>query len=290
MSSQNPFSLDNSDAYKRWREQKLKSASNTSEVTLDPLFTKESEIEELKKNCREQNFSLFKFARTPERTETAIQQLGLALGLSDIDSNLCAEDSGITEIRVKETSTDNVYIPYTNRPLGWHTDGYYNMPNQQIHGWLLYCGHPAMQGGINGLLDHELLYIKLRDQNPEWIAALMASDAFTIPGNIEGGKVIRGDSVGPVFSINPDGHSLHMRYSARQRNVQWKDDANTQAAASAILDLLNSDDDHILYLTLKQGQGIISNNVLHNRSSFTDSDDPSQRRVIYRARYHNRVV
>ena len=290
MSSQNPFSLDNSDAYKRWREQKLKSASNTSEVTLDPLFTKESEIEELKKNCREQNFSLFKFARTPELTETAIQQLGLALGLSDIDSNLCAEDSGITEIRVKETSTDNVYIPYTNRPLGWHTDGYYNMPNQQIHGWLLYCGHPAMQGGINGLLDHELLYIKLRDQNPEWIAALMASDAFTIPGNIEGGKVIRGDSVGPVFSINPDGHSLHMRYSARQRNVQWKDDANTQAAASAILDLLNSDDDHILYLTLKQGQGIISNNVLHNRSSFTDSDDPSQRRVIYRARYHNRVV
>jgi hypothetical protein len=290
MSSQNPFSLDNSDAYKRWREQKLKSASNTSEVTLDPLFTKESEIEELKKNCREQNFSLFKFARTPERTETAIQQLGLALGLSDIDSNLCAEDSGITEIRVKETSTDNVYIPYTNRPLGWHTDGYYNMPNQQIHGWLLYCGHPAMQGGINGLLDHELLYIKLRDQNPEWIAALMASDAFTIPGNIEGGKVIRGDSVGPVFSINPDGHSLHMRYSARQRNVQWKDDANTQAAASAILDLLNSDDDHILYLTLKQGQGIISNNVLHNRSSFTDSDDPLQRRVIYRARYHNRVV
>ena len=290
MSSQNPFSLDNSDAYKRWREQKLKSASNTSEVTLDPLFTKESEIEELKKNCREQNFSLFNFARTPERTETAIQQLGLALGLSDIDSNLCAEDSGITEIRVKETSTDNVYIPYTNRPLGWHTDGYYNMPNQQIHGWLLFCGHPAMQGGINGLLDHELLYIKLRDQNPEWIAALMASDAFTIPGNIEGGKVIRGDSVGPVFSINPDGHSLHMRYSARQRNVQWKDDANTQAAASAILDLLNSDDDHILYLTLKQGQGIISNNVLHNRSSFTDSDDPSQRRVIYRARYHNRVV
>jgi hypothetical protein len=147
-----------------------------------------------------------------------------------------------------------------------------------------------MEGGINGLIDHELFYIKLRDQNPEWIAALMASDAFTIPGNVEGGKVIRGDSVGPVFSINPDGHSLHMRYSARQRNVQWKDDANTQAAASAILDLLNSDDDHILHLTLEQGQGIISNNVLHNRSSFTDSDDPSQRRVIYRARYHNRVA
>ena len=290
MSSQNPFSLDNSDTYARWREQKLKSALNAPEVTINPLSPKESEIEGLKKNCREQNFSLFKFEHTPEHAETAIQQLGLALGLNDIDNNLCAEDSGITEIRVKETSTDNVYIPYTNRPLGWHTDGYYNMPNQQIHGWLLYCGHPAIEGGINGLIDHELLYIKLRDQNPDWIAALMASDAFTIPGNVEGGKVIRGDSVGPVFSINPDGHSLHMRYSARQRNVQWKDDANTQAAASAILDLLNSDDDHILHLTLEQGQGIISNNVLHNRSSFTDSDDPSQRRVIYRARYHNRVA
>ena len=119
MSSQNPFSLDNSDAYARWREQKLKSALNAPEVTLNPLSPKESEIEGLKKNCREQNFSLFRFEHTPEHAEPAIQQLGLALGLNDIDNNLCAEDSGITEIRVKETSTDNVYIPYTNRPLGW---------------------------------------------------------------------------------------------------------------------------------------------------------------------------
>jgi hypothetical protein len=51
MTSNSPFSLDNSDAYARWREQKLKSAQMAPEVTLNPLSLKGSQVEALKKNC-----------------------------------------------------------------------------------------------------------------------------------------------------------------------------------------------------------------------------------------------
>ncbi len=49
MSSQNPFSLDNSDAYARWREQKLKSAQLAPEVTLNPLSLKGAADRNVKK-------------------------------------------------------------------------------------------------------------------------------------------------------------------------------------------------------------------------------------------------
>ena len=61
----------------------------------------------------------------------------------------------------------------------------------------------AAEGGDNELLDHEIAYIRIRDQNPEWIRALMAADAFTIPSNTEGGEQIRPDHGGPVFSVSP---------------------------------------------------------------------------------------
>ena len=99
-----------------------------------------------------------------------------------------------------------------------------------MRAWLLYCAQPAAEGGANELLDHEIAYIRIRDENPDWIRALMATDAFTIPRNSEGGEQIRPDHGGPVFSISPVDGSLHMRYSARQRNIIWKDDKATQEA------------------------------------------------------------
>jgi len=40
---------------------------------------------------------------------------------------------------------------------------------------------------------------------------------------------------------------------------------------------------------LRAGQGIICNNVLHSRSAFTDAADSGQVRLLYRARYHDRI-
>ena len=42
--------------------------------------------------------------------------------------------------------------------------------------------------------------------------------------------------------------------------------------------------------TLQAGEGLICNNVLHNRTQFTDSDDPALKRLLYRGRYYQRVA
>ena len=80
-----------------------------------------------------------------------------------------------------------------------------------------------------------------------------------------------------------------MRYSMRQRNVIWADTAATREAAAFLLDLFSSDDAHILRLKMEKGQGVLCNNILHMRSGFSDASDPALKRVMYRARYHDRV-
>ena len=286
----NPFELDNESAYRAWRERKLDQQPLPQVVAIEsPESVSAAEAAALARSCQARNFVLFRYLTPPPDPQPALQALAARFGLRDIDANLCSEDSGLTEITVKETGTDNRYIPYTDKPIGWHTDGYYNPMSQQIHGMLLYCQQPAMQGGVNGLLDHEIAYIRLRDQNPDWIRALTHPEAFTIPANFEGGKEIRPATVGPVFTFPDNGARLHMRYSARQRNVQWKDDPVVLAAASALRDILDQDP-FALELKLQAGEGILSNNILHRRSGFTDSPDPALKRIYFRARYHDPVA
>ena len=113
----------------------------------------------------------------------------------------------------------------------------------------------------------------------------MHPQAMTIPDNVEAGKVIRKAQSGPVFMVKADGR-LHMRFSARKRNIVWRDSEDTRNAVDMINQLL-ADDTRVLKVKLAAGQGIICNNVLHNRSGFTDSE--LQKRLIYRARYYDAV-
>ena len=66
-------------------------------------------------------------------------------------------------------------------PIKWHTDGYYNPPERQVRSFVLHCVHSAAQGGENRLLDHEIAYLMLRDENADFIRALSTADAMTIP-------------------------------------------------------------------------------------------------------------
>lgn len=285
-----PFALDDDEAYRLWRRDKLAAPAVPDPIIIDdPRDLSRSERQDLLRSNALRNFALFRLRRPGPDIETALAAFGRQLGLLDLDQNLCAEDSGLTAITVKRTATDHVYIPYTNRPLGWHTDGYYNAGDQQVRAWLLYCAQPAAEGGTNALLDHEIVYIRLRDQNPDWIRALMAPDAFTIPCNTEHGEQLRPDHTGPVFSVSPIDGSLHMRYSARQRNVIWRDDAPTLAAAAFLLDLFERGDGHLLRYRLDAGEGVISNNVLHRRDGFRDDPATGRKRLVFRARYFQRL-
>jgi len=128
--------------------------------------------------------------------------------------------------------------------------------------------------------------MQLRDKNSDYIWALMQPDAMTIPKNVLDGKLIRPDRAGSVFSITEQGR-LHMRYTARIRNVIWKDDAVTQAAQAYIRELLNQDSPFHFQAALQPGQGLSCNNILHTRTAFID--DAEKPRLLYRGRYLDQI-
>jgi hypothetical protein len=214
----------------------------------------------------------------------ALRALGLSLGLARLDGNHLADDDGITPLAVHRDGTRSRYIPYTDRPIAWHTDGYYNEATQRVRGLLLHCARPAAQGGENRLMDPEALYIGLRDENPDWIRALMRSDAMTIPGNDEDGMT-RPAVSGPVFFVEEG--RLAMRYTARTRSIEWHADPMVQEAAAAIRRHLDGSGPTLFQARLEAGWGLVSNNVLHTREPFVD--DAAAPRLLYRARYHDRI-
>ncbi len=288
-----PFNINDLDTYEAWREKKLSAYPLTLTDLLvplaDPEAPSEAELAHLQGICHQYNMALYRFRQGDLRSKRFVHRLGTALGLRRLDNNLCADEDSLTSLQVTSHSGQHDYIPYTDKKLSWHTDGYYNLPEEQIHGLVLHCAQPAMEGGESWLMDHDIAYILLRDTNPEWITALMHPQAFTIPANILNGETIRPEQSGPVFSVTPAGN-LHMRYSARQRNVIWRDDAATCEAAEFLLNLWQQDSPYKIRYTLQAGEGLVCNNVLHCRTAFTDSDEPEKKRLLYRGRYYDRVA
>lgn len=285
-----PYLLASATEYQHWREAKLEAYPDSPDQIMveinDPTLLSAAEKSALLGCLRKTNMVLYRIVGGPVDKES-LRELGLQLGLVRLDGNLCADEDKITSLRVVNQGRQRGYIPYTNRPLSWHTDGYYNSLDRQIHAILMHCVTPAVQGGQNALLDHEILYLLLRDEDPDLISALMHPLAMSIPPNVEGGEEIRGETIGPVYSVSADGH-LHMRYSARTRNIHWRDDAATARAVARINAILASDCPYIFRYTLQSNEGVISNNVLHNRSGFEDAENIQ--RLLYRARYYDRVA
>lgn len=285
-----PFSLNNEKAYQAWREYKLEHyPDNLEELVVEVNDTSAltpAEFEALNVRVMKTNMAVYAGNTGIDPDKNIPAKLGERFGLTELDDNMGADD-GVTSLKVVSGQWRSGYIPYTNKPIHWHTDGYYNPLDLQIRALLLHCVSPAAKGGENALLDHEIAYIHLRDLNPDFIKVLMANDAMTIPANIESGKEMRPERSGPVFTLMPDGN-LHMRYTARTRSIAWKEDALMQAALKALGDLLESGSPHIYRATLQPGQGLISNNVLHDRSGFEEAGKHG--RLLYRLRYYQRIA
>lgn len=289
-SSHSPFLLANKEAYACWRQRKLAEYpvhGNELVVEIsDPRNLSATEKSALLAVLNKTNVAIYR-CTGPTMGKTDVRALGRQLGLEHLDNNLCADEDSITSLQVMETGRKGGYIPYTNRRLSWHTDGYYNPMDQQVRAILLHCVSPAKSGGENMLLDHEILYLHLRDANPDYISVLMHPGAMSIPANEEAGEEIRTETVGPVFSVDANGN-LHMRYSARTRNIKWRDDVITREATALITEILGSDLPYIFRYRLSANEGVISNNVLHNRTAF--EDDKHNKRLLYRARYFDRIT
>jgi alpha-ketoglutarate-dependent taurine dioxygenase len=286
-----PFDLARDDIYRQWRARKLAGYPAAPQDLVvevgDGYALTDAERLALLDRLRRANLAIYRLPPARAADKLMLRQLGRQFGLERLDSNLCADEDGISSLHVVEQRRSGEYIPYTSKRLNWHTDGYYNSLQQQIRGVLLQCVQPAASGGDSALLDHEIAYIHLRDRDPRLVRALMAADAMTIPPNVQNGRQLRPAQSGPVFSVDGEGH-LHMRYSARARNIVWKDDALTRAAADCLLNLFQQDSPYIFRHRLAAGEGVISNNVLHCRTEFSDA--PGQARLLYRARYFDRVT
>jgi alpha-ketoglutarate-dependent taurine dioxygenase len=287
-----PYLLENGDAYQQWRDAKLYNyPASINEIIVevnDPRQLSDAEYLALLEPIRKTNMVIYVSGTGDNPDKSIPRLLGERLGLRRLNHNWLADDDGITSLAVNPEGEHPHYIPYTNRPIKWHTDGYYNPEDRQIHGLMLHCVHPAAEGGENALLDNDIAYIRLRDKNPDYIRALMQSDAMTIPPGTDMNGRPRGASVGPVFAVRPDGE-LHMRYTARKRNIEWKDDPLTAEAVAALEQLLESDLNEIYHGRLESGMGLICNNVLHDRSGFSDRDN-AYPRLLYRSRYYDRVA
>jgi alpha-ketoglutarate-dependent taurine dioxygenase len=292
MTPDSPFSLDNPSAYAAWRERKLiHQPASPEELVVevkDPSALTPGEREALQSRIHRCNMAVYV---SPDCREDAgvPRRLASQFGLHRLDANWLADEDGISRIQVNAmTETRGSYIPYTNRPIKWHTDGYYNTADRMIRGMVLHCVRNAASGGINRLMDPEMAYLQLRDRNPDHIRALMQPDAMRIPERVDEQDGIRPEQTGPVFSVDEATGSLHMRYTARTRSIAWKTDEATQAAVAALEELLTTPAPWIFAVQLLSGMGLLSNNVLHDRSGFTDSEE--QPRLIYRARYYDRIT
>ena len=288
-----PFSLDDPDAYGRWREHKLRTfplGVETQRISIGALGPLSNALrDEIVAACRRGNFAVYRTASESPPEMLDLRNFGTALGLARFDRHLWAPEQGIVALR-KETggARRGDYIPYTDRAMGWHTDGYYKTTDKAVRGVIMHCISPAAEGGANWLLDPEMVYLAMRDSQPRFVAALMQPDVMTVPANTLEPGAERSAVPGPVFSVSPKDGTLHMRYTARTVSIEWKDDPFTRDAVAFLEELMTPSVPYAYRVRLEAGEGIVCNNVLHNREAFRDDD--TGKRVLWRARYRDRIA
>jgi len=281
--------LTDEDVYQRWRRGKLDAyPKRVTEilVPIDGLRTlTDAQNASIKRSIKRANMVIYR-CRDMFVDRAAVVSFARRFGLTRIDHHLCANADGVSELSVAATGVRSDYVPYSNRSLSWHTDGYYNDKQRQINAVILHCAQSAVSGGENALFDPEIAYIRLRDEDPRFITAFEHPECMTIPANTGAEGEIRPALTGPVFSYGAQGE-IHMRYSARRKNIRWRDDPLTRAARDFLTGILNETDGMIFHYRLQKGEGLLSNNVLHDRTSF--SDGQGQQRLLYRARFFDRI-
>lgn len=291
-----PFSLDDAVAWEAWRAGKLATASRSAEVPIheiaDLAHPTATEIAALGTALARSNMAIYRTAPLDEAgSRSAVAAFTRACGLCRFESHRSAGGDGIVAIRVSDSPRQAGFIPYSDRPIGWHTDGYYAWDGaaHAIQSMVLHCVRPGREGGVNALMDPDIAYIRLRDRDPAFVAALMRDDAMSIPPCVEEDGSVRGETIGPVFFVDPETGGLGMRYTARKRHIAWRDDAVTRAAVAALVEIM-AEDPSIVRLRLEPGMGLLADNVLHDRSGFVDAEDPAEGRLLLRLRSYDRIT
>ena len=264
----------------RWAEEKEKNIPRNINGILvnihDINNVKTSEITKIKETINKYNSCIYS-SKIALKSNTDLLKFVELVGMRTYDCNNI-ESSKITTITPLENNKIN-YIPYTDKSLNWHTDGYYD--KKSIFSWLLHCVNPATQGGENYLLDHELALREYVFSNDD-IDDLMAGDALTIP---ESKDTSRSEISTYIFSFKNQYKKLHMRFSMRKDNIGTS--AKASVAVTKLKKIIENDcAKYSLTYKLQKNEGIITNNILHGRKAF--KDDMVKRRLL-RIRSYERL-
>jgi hypothetical protein len=225
----NPFDLDDPRPTAAWREQKLDSAPRRIEDILvaldDPRALTAGERDaHCWKRCATANMAIYTSNTVGDADKEIPRGLGRQLGLAHLDSHWLTDDDAISPISVRgaeERGERREFIPYTDKPIRWHTDGYYNLPERTVRGMILHCVQSAATGGENQLLDHEIAYILLRDENPDHIRALSRAGCHDHPG-APGREPASPAPPSRAGVLGRCAGFLHMRYTARTISIEWR--------------------------------------------------------------------
>ncbi len=294
--------LNNYDKYCKWRDivlnNTLDNINNCIVEVNNPLQLSIVERSQLINNCKKYNFSLFYLVNHNNYNSnlsapitdnnaitTAIIKFNIQLGLDKYDDNLYAKSNGLSYITTSINKEQQEFIPYTNKAINWHTDGYYNNDDKCIRAFNLYCVQSSKNGGENWWFNHELAYILLREKDAKLAQILTNNQVFSIPEYRINNTINRAQFSGAVFSIDAKTNKLIMRYTKRKKNIVWNKHAIE--AKKALDDILNTNSSNMFTHKIQAGQGLVCNNILHKRNAFTDTNN---KRLMLRGRYFQRIT
>jgi len=281
----NRFNLNTDEDYTRWREEKLAAYP----TTIAELVVELADMTALTKAEKEQILERVELANMCIYTSGAAKldmssllELGKQLGVTETDKSTRHTKSD----ELTDSGILNRAIPFTTRNVRWHTDATYYGSDKTVQALFLLCKQPAIDGGKNKVLDNEILYIHLRDKNPDALKILMEKDCFIYKDPKTG--ELHPQLGGKVFWLNSDGH-LCFRFSFRKMDMSWSEDSDIIAAKNALEAIILNESEYTLEGRLESGMGLVSNNVIHTREKLTDSNDSSKKRLLFRNRYYDRV-
>lgn len=279
------FDLDTEKDYKKWREEKLAaypgSVGDLVVELADMTAITNAEKTRILELVELANMCVYT-AGSAELSMSSLVNLGAQLGITETDKSTRHSRSD----ELTDSGILGKAIPFSTRQVRWHTDGTYYGSDKTIQALLLLCKRPAIEGGSNKVLDNEVLYILLRDKDPQALRILMRNDCFKYK-NPKTGEIseLLG---GKVFWNNPDGQLCH-RFSFRKMDMAWSEDSEVLAARDVLESVILDESEYVIEGRLESGMGLISNNLLHTREKPVDSDDPAKKRLLFRARYYDRV-
>lgn len=282
----NRFDLGTQDDYLKWRDEKLAAyPKNVGGLVVelgDMTAITPAEKNKIRETVERANMCVYTAGRAELQMESLLA-LGTQLGVTRTDKSARHAQSD----ELTDSGILNRAVPFSTRHCNWHTDATYYGSDNTIQALFLLCKRPAVEGGSNKVLDHEVLYIHLRDKDPGALEVLMNKDCFNYR-NPASGEINPGLG-GKVFWTDANGHLCH-RFSFRKTDMAWSGESDVAAARNVLESLISNETEHVIEGRLESGMGLISNNVLHTREKLVDSDDAAKKRLLFRGRFYDRVI